>query len=45
MFIDSVTIWVASGKGGDGLVHGHRENLNQEADRTAAMAVGVGTLF
>lgn len=27
MFIDSVTIWVASGKGGDGLVHMHREKF------------------
>ena len=25
MFIDSVIIWVASGKGGDGIVHMHRE--------------------
>lgn len=25
MFVDSVVIWVASGKGGDGIVHMHRE--------------------
>jgi len=25
MFVDSVIIWVASGKGGDGIVHMHRE--------------------
>ena len=38
MFIDSVVIKVKSGKGGDGMVHMHREKYRPKGGPTAVMA-------
>ncbi len=45
MFVDSVVIWVASGKGGDGIVHMRRENIARKVARMGAMAVVAVTSF
>ena len=44
-FIDTATIWLHAGKGGDGAVTFHRENSWRLAARTAATAVAAVTSF
>lgn len=46
MFVDSVVIWVASGKGGDGIVHMRREKYRAKGGPDGgAMAVVAVTSF
>ena len=42
-FIDTATIWLHAGKGGDGAVTFHRENMWRRAAPTAATAGAAAT--
>ena len=44
-FIDTATIWLHAGKGGDGAVTFHREKFVAAGGPTAATAAAAATLF